>query len=248
MSVTRPETQGNGRARSNGGAVRRVWLSDLTHLDVDMRLTSSICEAAARAVPRDIGVVISPPVPFGISEHHMAFPGTLSVDSETFVTLVWQIGRSLVHHGFENLVIVNGHGGNVGALQIIASKLTLDSGARHVVYLSEWDLARAKFADIRESEPGGARHACEYETSLYLHLREDMVRMEEAVIEQPDPIISGGTADLFSPGPYRVALRQDLSTSGTLGNPMLASREKGEILFDAAVDSLKKIIVELAHA
>ena len=160
-----------------GGA--KVWLSDLTHeevaarlerphvailptaateqhgphlpLDVDTRLTGSICEGAAQAVAGEIGVVIAPTLLFGISEHHMRFPGTLSLSPETFIAAAFELGTSLIRHGFDRLVLVNGHGGNVGALGVIAWRLRLEGGASEVVYLSHWTLGRERWAELGQA-------------------------------------------------------------------------------------------------
>ena len=183
--------------------MQKVWLADMRHpevarllegphigvlpigsteqhgphlpLDVDTRIAAAMCEAAALRVVEEIGVAIAPPLSIGVSEHHMRFPGTLSVDAGTFVELLVQTGTSLVRHGFDRLAIVNGHAGNVGAMHVAAARLRLDGGAKRVVHVSEWTLAAEAFATLRESGPGGCAHACEYETSVYLHLDADAV-------------------------------------------------------------------------
>ena len=143
-------------------------------------------------------------------------------------------------------MLVNGHGGNVGALDVVASRLRSDFGARHVVYLDEWALAREEFAELRESPPGGAAHACEYETSLYLHLRPEAVAEDRAVREMPTPLVTGAVLDLFAQGPYAAALSYDLSESGVIGDPTLATAEKGAQLFEAAVENLARLLEEVA--
>jgi len=140
-------------------------------LDVDIRLAASMCEAAADRARDEICVVIAPPLPFGVSEHHMRFAGTVTLRPETFIAVVTEVGHSLIRDGFDRFVIVNGHGGNIGALDVVATSLRVDFRARHVVYLRAWAMAQSEFEHLRDSPPGGAAHACEYETSLYLHLR-----------------------------------------------------------------------------
>jgi creatinine amidohydrolase len=245
---------------------RKVWLSDMTwrevpevlakpnvvlvptgaveqhgpHLpmDTDIRIASEFCAAAATRVGDDCNAVVVPPMPFGISEHHMAFPGTMALTAETFIAVIYEVTDSLVRHGFERFILVNGHGGNQGALQIIAQKLRLRSGAKHVFYFNEWALARDAFARLRDSPPGGTSHACEYETSVYLHLAPERVQFERAVREIPDSLVEGGLVELFLPGPYSWAPGQDISKSGVEGDPTLATAEKGEELVEAAVSNL----------
>jgi creatinine amidohydrolase len=217
-------------------------------MDVDTRITSAICEAAARAVVDEVGVVLAPPLSVGISEHHMRFPGSLTLAPETFVAAACEIGSSLVRHGFDRLVLVNGHAGNAGAMQLIATRLRLEAGATAVVFLHEWMLAREAFASVRESGPGGAAHACEYETSVYLHLDAEVVQMTKAACELAPPSIDGTLVDLFLGGPYGAALGHDFSKSGILGDPTLASAEKGRRCFDAAVANLADLLRSVARA
>ena len=215
-------------------------------LDVDTRITAAICEAAASVVADAVGVVIAPPLSVGVSEHHMGFAGSLTLEPQTFVDVAYQVGRSLVRHAFDRLVLVNGHAGNAGAMQIVASRLRLEAGARLVVFVNEWTLARDAFAALRTSGPGGAAHACEYETSVYLHLRPEAVRMERAVDEVPEPTIDGGQIDLLSSGPYGVALGADFSRSGVLGEPTRATAETGRACFDEAVARLATVLLQAA--
>jgi creatinine amidohydrolase len=99
---------------------------------------------------------------------------------------------------------------------------------------------------VRESPPGGAAHACEYETSVYLHLNPSAARMELAVREMAEPAVEGAVIDLFVPGPYGVPLDREFSESGVLGDPTLATAEKGEACFAGAVENLAKLLREVA--
>lgn len=215
-------------------------------LDVDTRIAASMCEAAARLVADEVGVVIAPPMPFGISAHHLRFPGTVSVDAPTFVAAVTQVGASLVGHGFRRLVILNGHAGNAGALQLIATDLRLVHGAERVVFGSEWTFAREAFEQVRESGPGGVGHACEFETSMYLHLDEGAVRMDRAVRELGVEEVPGTLVDLFQGGPISIALGDDFTDSGVLGDATLGTAAKGRVAFEAAVERLARLFRDVA--
>ncbi len=215
-------------------------------LDVDTRITAAMCEAAAVHVAADVGVVIAPPLTVGISEHHMGFAGSLTLDAETFTAAAFQIGRSLVRHGFDRLVLVNGHAGNAGAMHVVASRLRLEAGASFVVHLHEWSLAADAFARLRTSGPGGAAHACEYETSVYLHLRPEAVRIDLAVDEPSRALIDDGLVEIFAGGRYGVALGADFSASGVLGEPTRATAETGRACFGEAVANLARVLRQVA--
>src|SRR6185312_3796008 len=80
----------------------------------DTLLGTVLAEAVATRLER---VIVGPTIPFGVSEHHMAFPGTITLDAPTFKTVVRQYVGSLARHGFENVVILPSHGGNFGPLR-----------------------------------------------------------------------------------------------------------------------------------
>ncbi|MFX0211692.1 MAG: creatininase family protein, partial [Candidatus Hodarchaeota archaeon] len=87
----------------------------------------SIYEIAKRAVKQleteGIKVVMGPLIPFGISPHHMAFPGTISLKPSTFKALVFDVGECLIRHGFQNVILLNGHGGNAHEVAMAALEL-----------------------------------------------------------------------------------------------------------------------------
>jgi creatinine amidohydrolase len=214
-------------------------------VDTDMRIAYAFCEQAARKVAAEVPVVLTPSLPFGISGHHVAWPGLMSLEPETFIAALHEVCRSLVRQGFERLVIVNGHGGNEGAIGLVAQKLKLDDGAKHVYYCSEWALAHPAFTPVRETEPGDS-HAGEYETSVYLHLREDLVDASAYVSETFASKVDGDVQDLFAPGFYGSAVGSDFSRSGVEGDATLATREKGRIACEGGVERLARLLSGVA--
>jgi creatinine amidohydrolase len=83
-------------------------------MSTDTISADGLCRrAAARLGER---AAVAPAIPFGVSWHHMHFPGTISLTSETLTTLLVEVVTSLARHGFPRVAIVNGHGGNTAAL------------------------------------------------------------------------------------------------------------------------------------
>jgi creatinine amidohydrolase len=92
-------------------------------------------------------------------------------------------------------------------------------------------------------------HACEFETSLMLHLRPESVRRELVRREIPEPRFAQERIELVSPGSVAAGWQtHELSSSGVLGAPDLATAEKGEKLFEACIGGLSQLIGELRGA
>ncbi len=154
-------------------------------VDTDVVLCSGICDRAVERMPDD--AVLVPPVTHGYSPHHMDFHGTLTITWDTFIRYVKDICCSLAHHGFERILIVNGHGSNASPLDLAARLSVLEfEGKIHCASVSHWDLRRARDegARLRDSDYGGTSHGGEYETSLYLALKPELVEMDKAVDER----------------------------------------------------------------
>jgi creatinine amidohydrolase len=232
------------RALAARGAVVVVPVASIEqhgpHLPVitDSLLCSSVArrgaERAAAQAPEGRPAVVAPTVWSGLSEHHMPFGGTLSLDFPAFSALVGGICRSLQRHGFRRILLLNGHGGNESALHVIVEQLSPTSEAV-LATANYWHLAALEFAGILERQ-SGVRHACEAETSMVLALRPELVdptRFEEARFEE-SPSPAGGA--------YRWQSFADRSASGVLGDPTAASAEKGERLFMAAAEALAALL------
>ena len=205
--------------------------------------------AAAESVP---GVAVLPPPWYGFSAHHMRFPGTITLRAETLMALCEDIVGSLVAHGFRRILIVNGHGGNTAVIDVLASTL----GHRHygkarIATLTYFTLAPDAIARLRRSEPGGMGHACEFETSMVQHLRPELVKPERAETTYPDPGSPYLTTDLLGAQAVRAYHDfADLSPTGTLGDPSLATPEAGAAFFAAVVGRTRRLhrgLPRMAH-
>ncbi len=208
--------------------------------DIDNALRLSLRAAGASSRP----VLVAPPVVWGMSPHHMAYPGTISLRFETMSAMIRDICGSISHHGFRRLLIVNGHGGNDALLGATVIRLSEELDL-FVASVSYWSLIRNELKEIGTSASGGMGHACEMETSLQLHFRPDRVAMDQARADIPAADSFMGI-DFRTPGPvaYPLDFRSD-SVDGVMGDPTTATPAKGEAIADAAVDQLVKLIDEL---
>jgi creatinine amidohydrolase len=214
-------------------------------LVTDVLTASEMSRRAVQQIPGE--AVLLPSVFYAFNEHHMDFPGTIAVRGETFINYVTDIGRSLAHHGFRKILLVNGHGSNVPFLDIAARNITNQSAA--ICAMAPWWnlVPRQLLKELRESEsPGGMAHGCELETSVLLYLRGDLVQMDKAERDIPVQRSEFFYWDLQSPSPvFFQEFFSRYSRTGTLGDPTKASVRKGELFVAAAVETLVRVIREL---
>lgn len=206
-------------------------------------------EVSLAAASRAGDVVVLPPPWYGFSAHHMRFPGSVTLRAETLMAMVEDVVASVVKHGFRRILVVNGHGGNGGVIDVLASTLGHKHyGMARIVTLTYFALARENIAALRQSETGGMGHACEFETSLIQHLRPELVKIDRAETTYPDPGSTYLTTDLIGSQAVRVYHDfADLSPTGTLGDPTLASPEAGEKFFAGSVEALAAFIEDFRH-
>ena len=135
-------------------------------------LTEELVDAADE---HDLRFVRLPTLPYGMSEHHTNFPGTITLDPLTYEDAVVQIGESLARHGVERFVIVNCHGGNREPLSNAADRLVREYDlATHFVHWT--DFARERLQEVFGE---GWGHAGDHETSVIEHYRPDLVKNEK---------------------------------------------------------------------
>ncbi|MGW7351660.1 creatininase family protein [Streptomyces sp. NPDC054784] len=193
---------------------------------VDDFLAAEVCRrAAALAAPTP--VVVAPLIRCGLAEHHMAFGGTLTLSLSTLHALLRDVCRSILRAGFRHVLIVNGHGGNVTALNALVTELTAELAAP-IAVTSYFTAGREVIADMLEAQPY-LMHACEGETSMALAAFPALVRTE-ALARAVGPDIALQAED---PSPvYRSVPFDAVASSGTAGDARRASAAKGERLLD----------------
>jgi creatinine amidohydrolase len=216
-------------------------------VDTDLVLCNAACEAAVSLAAGR--AVLVPSINHGFSPHHMDFPGATAIGWDTLIRYGVDVCKSLAHHGFERILIVNGHGSNTPFTDIIARVTVLETGALAAA-VNYWAApgVRETAESLRESEKtGGMNHACEFETSMYLALHPELVDMTKAVHELSYRPTKNYWTDLIG-GDGPLAMMEPWSTlteSGVMGDPTKATAEKGRKLLDAAACGLVELIDEL---
>jgi creatinine amidohydrolase len=163
---------------------------------------------------------------------------------EHMLHFVLDVTKSVAHHGFDRILLADGHGSNMPILDLVARRTILETNALCAPFL--WpSLALKEIRDVRESGRGGMSHACELETSVYLYLDHERVQMDKAQKEMDQPASDFIWSDLLNPGPIRMMdIWTRFSRSGVNGDPTLATREKGRIIFEAVVENFVKFARE----
>ncbi|MDQ3694462.1 MAG: creatininase family protein [Chloroflexota bacterium] len=223
-------------------------------IDTDVLLCTTVCERGAALIPEEC--VLVPPVIHGYSPHHMDFPGTLTIDGHTFIKYVLDITKSLAHHGFTRILIVNGHGSNTPFCEVIARLTVVETGGKALaIAVNHWGIntVRDLVGAIRESPPGGISHACELETSMYLAIKPELVDMSQAVAEMeryPTTSIPAWT-DLVAGRPAEASAIawmpywSTFSQTGVRGDATKATADKGDQILTAAAEGLAELVKEL---
>lgn len=162
----------------------------------------------------------------GNSHHHLDFAGTVSAQPRLYLDLLINLMDNMIGHGFQRIVLLNGHGGNIVPSQQATFELRQQYRDRNDLLLlasTYWTLGGQpnKLDPSIQQERMG--HACEFETSMILRIAPQLVRQHEQV----DPVEFGVG---FEPA-ARAWVTQDRSTPGHIGDPRIATAEKGEAIF-----------------
>lgn len=187
---------------------------------------------------------VAPAIVFGVSGHHMSFPGTIALSPRLFEDLSYEVASSLLKHGWRAVVFVNGHGGNSAALSMAAARLA-EAYPRAVILVHEWwQLIADRLGDILE---GDVCHACEGETSLSMALGQrvigDRARPEMPRIF-PKLLRLGMRETAFRVG-FPPPRFDRITRSGVLGDPTKASVPKGEAIVREIISRSVLLLREL---
>ena len=217
------------------------------HLAVstDTDIVTRMALAAEQQMPDQ--VLLCPTLPFGSSHHHKPFGGTISLSPALYTQVITDLVSSLLENGFRRIVLLNGHGGNITPVRQALAVLSDRPDAAmspNIALATYWELAGKIFAGAAPMESPALSHACEYETSLMLHLFPEKVQMKKA--QRSERPASNGYIPWEDDEPYKgvtvFKATPFISSNGSSGQPQLASGEKGRHLFDHAVTALVQFL------
>ena len=180
-------------------------------------------EQTGEAVP------IAPTIPVGIAAEHRKFAGTLWVSPETFRAYVRETVASLASHGFDRVVIVNGHGGNSDALRELTGTISREDAAYAVAFT--W------FESIDTEEEMG--HGGAVETSVLRAVTEDLIREDKLEIARDEGSKTWGE---WVAGVNLAHDSDEFTDSGVVGDPTTATAETGERLLTRSGAALAELL------
>ncbi len=178
--------------------------------------------------------LVSPPLPFGMALHHMAFPGTISLTPVTYIQVLNEIFRSLTQHGFKKIWVINGHGGNIAPLTTAFCEFLDRDQKTEFQLINWWHLPEVTEYEQKVFGDLNGFHATCGEVSLtqYTHT---------AAYQQIPKL------DLKEAGPAKtrwplspIEFRQHFPDGRMGSQPNLASPEHGKIIFDKAVQAITR--------
>jgi creatinine amidohydrolase len=213
-------------------------------LAVDTMIGTAVLGQALAQLPSEIPAYALPPLWYGKSNEHWHFPGTITLSAQTLMAVLMEVGESLYRAGFRKLVFLNAHGGQPQVIEIVARDLHQQHADLMVFPLFVWRVPNVshEFLTAKELELG--IHAGDAETSLMLAIAPDQVHMEAAVQEYPHGLPTDSLLSMEGNLPFAWTTR-DLSRSGVLGDPTVATREKGDRILKSLVEQWVHVIKDI---
>jgi len=211
-------------------------------MDVDIAGPFHMALATAQRVT-EFPVLVAPPLWSGFTHYNMGFPGTISLRLETYQNLLADVLRSIYANCFPRIIVINGHGGNTAPNWAVTAQLSEED--IFPITFSYWQAVREEMAQWAEADGESVGHGGEWETSLQLYLRPHLIDRQRMVADEfPNPYSEG----LQHFAQYAERRRDTLRDTGVMGNPLVASAEKGERLFEAIVQKRIQLATEMHRA
>lgn len=232
-------------------------------MGTDTLEANDYAKRAANIVEKEsIKIILATPIPFGVSGHHMFWPGTLSLQPETLVQVVLDVSESLIAHGVKKIILNVGHTGppQDSAIWNAAYHLQKDYGILVSIFNRStlYSIIKPKF--LKSEKPLLEGHAGEHETSMVLAIRPELVHMEWATKSVFPQEFKGGMQSaqtILTSWPYKEPFKNGVRShavmmaglkevyeagTGAQGDTTLATKETGEKILNSIAQELAKLI------
>jgi creatinine amidohydrolase len=199
----------------------------------DTLVAESLAEAVSSRVE---GMLCLPVLPFGMSRHYSSFPISITLSTETQIHVIKEVLDSLNQHGLRRLLIINGHDGNLPAIEAATREYRVEHPEMKVAVLEAWWVTAGELLPKGTFEAwGGLGHAGEGETSMMLKVAPELVNLSKARGHIP-----------ALPEHIKVMwLFKEITPFGVTGDPTKATSEKGMLMWNALVNHLVSFIRDM---
>jgi len=215
-------------------------------LIVDSEICMGVLAKALTNLSFEIPAFCLPPLYYGKSNEHIHFPGTITLSTQTLIAVLTDVATSIYRAGFRKLAFVNAHGGQPQILEIVARDLHQQYPDFSIFPLFIWRVPNIAKEILSEKEWELGIHAGDAETSVMLALLPDQVNMDKAIAEYPQGLPESSLLSIEGALPF-AWLTSDLSKSGVLGDPTVATKEKGDRLLDSLAKGWIQVITDIYH-
>lgn len=195
-------------------------------------------------------IVCAPTLWLGASHHHMDFPGAISLPPKLYSEVIQQITLCFLNHGFRRLLFLNGHGGNVipanhAITDLITSNDLADAAC---IALTSWWRVTAHVLDPKahNMETPVVTHACEYETSFMLAIREDLVDISKISADHVEKVRTWVGNPRYTGKVEGFHRFHRWTSTGHMGNPAAATKEKGLSMLEQVTGALVEFVDDFA--
>lgn len=187
--------------------------------------------------------IVTPTINMGVSEHHLNFPGTISLQPTTLIAILKDMVSSLKHHGIKKYLLLNSHGGNQSTLNVASLMLKKELDVE-VYYAKTTASAKKSIKNFVTSSLFG--HSCEREVSEALYLAPELVRPDRI---EKGAIQENGRWKQLRPGKVIQGFYayEEMTENGCIGDATQASREIGEQIVEEALDNLSTELYQLLN-
>lgn len=188
-------------------------------------------EKIAEAVAEKTNTLVAPVLPFGMAVHHMAFPGTMTLSPLVYVQVVTELLQSLTKHGFEKIVVINGHGGNIAPITTAFCQVKQLDETVDLKLFNWWVLSEVvAYEKIHFKEENGFHATCgEISVTQFTHPEAYKNLIHPDYPKSPD-------RPLWPMSPTQ--FRENFPDGRMGSNPALSSSAHGSRLFELAVTQI----------
>lgn len=212
-------------------------------LNTDAVIAETVARATVAERGDELDVWILPTLSFTKSNEHAHFPGTVWLSADTLLSVLDDIGRCVAMLPARRLVFFNGHGGNSALVNVANREIRLKHGL--MTFLTHPGLPPDQGGTSPANESGMGIHGGTNETSLMLHLRPELVAMDQARRNVPERL-ADNTHVRFGGRVTFGWLSSDFGADGLIGDPTVATAELGKELFEGSVRAFGDALAEIA--